>query len=278
MRRTYRRRRLVALLALGAAAFGAVRLAPAAGGLLGGGEGAEAASYRGAVPVLMYHVISTPQPGVPNAELWVKPTDFSSQMDWLAKHGYDAITLKAAYDAWSGGAGMPDKPVVVSFDDGYRSHFTEALPTLAKHDWPGVLNLKVDTLDQAELDRRQVGAMAAAGWEVDSHTINHLDVSRLSGAGLTREVSGSKRILERRLGVPIDFFCYPAGRFDPAAVRAVKAAGYLGATSTRPGLARPSQLWALRRIRVGHDDHLAGFAAEMRRWAPGTGKGGPSAS
>jgi peptidoglycan/xylan/chitin deacetylase (PgdA/CDA1 family) len=101
-------------------------------------------------------------------------------------------------------------------------------------------------------------------WEIDSHTVHHLDPTTLSPSQLRYELVVSRRDLRRLFGVPVNFFCYPAGAYDPAVVAATKAAGYLAATTTNPGLASPSQLFALVRIRVAGGESLGEFAAGLR--------------
>ena len=251
-----RKRGLVALAAISTilgAAIGA-----------GAGDGETGSSPPGAVPVLMYHVLGSPPAGSAFAELFVKNSSFEAQLRWLSRRGYEGVTLDQLYEGWKGERSMPEKPVVISFDDGYRSQYSEGLPALHALDWPAVLSLKVNTLTEGELDDNQVNEMIRDGWEVDSHTINHLDVSKLKGKDLHHEIAGSRAILQKRFRVPVDFFCYPAGRFDKAAVREVKQSGYLGATTTKPGLARPDQLYALRRIRIAPEDGIRGLAAKLR--------------
>ena len=70
-------------------------------------------------------------------------------------------------------------------------------------------------------------------------------------------------MLQRRFHVPARFFCYPAGRYDARVIAAVRAAGYLGATTTRHGLAQPSALFELARIRVDGGDGAAAFAGKL---------------
>ena len=139
---------------------------------------------------------------------------------------------------------------MLSFDDGYRGHVRDALPTLAAAGWPGVLNLKVDNL--ADLGgTKAVKRLVAAGWEVDAHTISHPDLTTLGAARLREEVAGARTRLRRLLGVPVSFFCYPSGRYDATVIAAVKAAGYLAATTTRLGWASPAgDRFALSRVRV----------------------------
>jgi peptidoglycan/xylan/chitin deacetylase (PgdA/CDA1 family) len=207
-------------------------------------------------------------PGAPYPDLFVSPDDFARQIAWLAAHGYRAVTLRRVYDNWHQGTWLPAHPIVVSFDDGYRSQYTAALPILRARHWPAVLNLTVDHEDDFwGLPPRLVRALIDAGWELDSHTLTHPDLTGLGDTDLHHEVAGSRAALRHQFGVPVDFFCYPSGRFDERVVGVVKAAGYLGATSTRYGLARPGDLYWLARVRVNGSDGLAGFAAKLRALA-----------
>ncbi len=85
---------------------------------------------RGPVPILEYHVLGKPPEGEPYPELFVGRDDFAKQMDWLEERGYEAVTLEQVQEAWYHGGTLPPKPIVLSFDDGYRPQFTFALPTL----------------------------------------------------------------------------------------------------------------------------------------------------
>ena len=219
------------------------------------------------VPILMYHVLGSPAPGVPNPELFVPPAEFTAEADSLAAQGYHAVTLQQVWDAWHHGGLLPSKPIVFSFDDGYLSDYAVALPALRRHHWPGVLNLLVDNVKPGDLQPWQVRRLIAAGWEIDSHTISHADLTTLDPARLREEVAGSRNRLRRMFGRPVRFFCYPAGRFDARVVAAVKAAGYLGATTTEPGLARPSRLFTLARIRVAPGEGARGLAERLQALA-----------
>jgi hypothetical protein len=209
-------------------------------------------NLRTPVPVLMYHAIGTSPAGAPYPELFVSDAGFRAQIAALAHRGYHAITLEHLWAAWHGRAPLPRRPVVLTFDDGYRGDYYQAMPVLHRHGWPGVLNLLV-----ANLHRRGWGIktwmvrhMIAAGWEVDSHTLTHPDLTTVSRAQLWNEVHGSRLVLQRLFHVPVEFFCYPAGAFDPQVEAAVRRAGYLAATSELPGPAEPEQGDALHRIRV----------------------------
>jgi peptidoglycan/xylan/chitin deacetylase (PgdA/CDA1 family) len=216
-----------------------------------------------AVPVLMYHVINTPKPGTAEPELWVSRDDFQAQMKYLADHGYHGVTLRQVWDAWHKGGLLPSKPIVISFDDGYHSHYTNALPILKSQGWPGVENLEVNQT-QEDLKPDEVKALIAAGWEVDAHTISHPDLTTLDDSQLQQEVAGSRQQIRQQYGVPVDFFCYPAGRFDDRVIAAVKAAGFVGATTTQLGLAKPDEdPYQLPRVRVNGSDGVDGMASSL---------------
>ncbi|MDQ6915772.1 MAG: polysaccharide deacetylase family protein [Actinomycetota bacterium] len=294
-----RRRRAVALAALGAAVLLlllAVLFAFAGGDDGGSKRAANRPSHGGkapapkrsqapppvpgghkdplaAVPVFMYHVINAPKPGTPSPELWVSRSDFQAQMKYLADHGYHGVTLQQVWDAWHKGGLLPPKPVVVSFDDGYHSHLTNAMPVLRSHGWPGVENLEVNQTQQ-DLKPADVRQLIAAGWEIDAHTISHPDLTTLSGVQLEQEVAGSRKQIQAQFGVPVSFFCYPAGRYDAKVIAAVKAAGFLGATTTQLGLARPAQdPYALPRVRVNGSDGVDGLARQLAAVEGGAGGG-----
>ena len=222
------------------------------------------AARRMRVPILIYHVVSRAPPGTPNPQLWVPEESFRSEMHALRDAHYHALTMAQLFAGWTRGAGLPRKPVVVSFDDGYRSDYTHARPVLTALGWPGVLNLELRNIGKGGITAREVKALIAAGWEIDSHTIDHPDLTTLGAADLRRELVGSRRALRRRFGVPADFFCYPAGRYDATVVGAVRAAGYRGATTTVEGYASGASPYTLSRIRVNGGDSAAALLARLR--------------
>jgi peptidoglycan/xylan/chitin deacetylase (PgdA/CDA1 family) len=209
-------------------------------------------ALRTPVPVLMYHVIGTPPPAAPYPELFVSPRLFAAQIAALARAGYHAVTLDRVWQAWHGRAPLPPRPVVLTFDDGYRGDYGAAMPILHRHRWPGVLNLLVANLHRHGwgLKAWMVRRMIANGWEVDSHTLTHPDLATVGTRRLRREVRGSRAVLRRLFHVPVRFFCYPSGAFDAAVIAAVRRAGYLGATTEIAGPARRSRPFTLARIRV----------------------------
>ncbi len=212
------------------------------------------------VPILMYHVIGEPAGDVAFPDLYLSTEDFRAQVKWLAENGYTAVTLVQVQAAWYDGASLPDKPVVLSFDDGYLGQYLDAMPILRDQSWAGQLNLKSEGSD---LSSKQVKKMIRAGWEIASHTITHPDLRKISAEQLKEELEGSKRQLERDLGVEIVNFCYPAGMYDDEVVAAVEAAGYRGATTVNPGLGSRDMPFELNRIRIDRGDGADALAGKL---------------
>ena len=220
----------------------------------------DAARAARPVPILMYHAIGNAPAGAPYPELYVSRSAFAAQIAWLARNGYHAVTLRRVYDSWTRDAPLPARAVVLSFDDGYPGDVSVALPLLRRHRWPGVLNLHIGNLIPAKVRR-----LVAARWEVDSHTFTHSDLTTLDSAQLRHDVRDSRTWLRGVFHVPIDFFCYPSGRYDANVIAAVRAAGYLGAMTTNYGVASPADgMYTLDRVRVNGSDGAAGLAAKLR--------------
>jgi peptidoglycan/xylan/chitin deacetylase (PgdA/CDA1 family) len=230
------------------------------------GEVTGARARRLPVPILMYHVINRAPAGVPNAELWVDKDVFADEMRALRKAGYTAVTLQQAWDGWKYGGPLPSKPIVVSFDDGYLSHYTHAKPVLRALGWPGVLYLEIKSIGPGGLTEHQIRSLMKAGWEIDSHTLTHPDLTTLDDAALRHELVGSRRELKNRFGVQADFFAYPAGRYDARVEAATKAAGYKAAVTVDEGIARgQDDPFALKRVRVNASDTAATLLAKLRQ-------------
>ena len=216
--------------------------------------------WKGPVPILMYHPIQEPVEGNPYPDLFLTKEDFADQVRWLEETGYQAVTLEEVLNSWFENGTLPPKPVVLSFDDGYQSQYENAFPLMQRLGWPGVLNLKAL---ESDIYDSQVEEMVAAGWEVASHSATHPDLPSLSDSQLEDEMVRSRRILEKQFGTRVPDFCYPAGSYDDRVIAAVRGAGYRSATSTEPGLARPSDRWSLDRIRIELGDGAAELESKL---------------
>jgi peptidoglycan/xylan/chitin deacetylase (PgdA/CDA1 family) len=197
--------------------------------------------------------------------LSVTPDDFSRQMDWLEINGYHPVTLEDLRGYLLGSGGLPSRPVVLTFDDGYRDLYSTAFPILLRHQFKAVAYIVPGFLGSPNnVTADQVLEMEANGIEIGSHTVSHADLTRLPAGDLHREVFDSKAMLEALLGHPVLDFCYPAGRFNDAVVRAVQAAGYLSATTTQPGAAHSAgDRFVWTRVRVSGGEPLDRLVADL---------------
>jgi peptidoglycan/xylan/chitin deacetylase (PgdA/CDA1 family) len=201
----------------------------------------------------MYHVIAPPPPTAPFPELYVPRAEFAAQMAALARAGYHAVTLDRVRRAWLGHASLPPHPIVLSFDNGYRTQYTKALPVLRRLGWVGVENIQLSGLppSQGGLTKTDVRGLLRAGWELDTQGWNHADLNTLDRGQLHFQVAVARRLLQHAYHVPVEWFCYPSGHYDSSVIAAVKAAGYVGATTVVPGWARPGEnAYRLPRLRV----------------------------
>ena len=205
-------------------------------------------------PILMYHVINPPPAGAPFPGLYVSASEFTAQMQALADAGFHAVTLDQLNAYWRHGTPLPPgKPVVVSFDNGYQSQYTNALPVLRRLGWVGDESIQLTGLppSQGGLSEAQTRGLVAAGWELDTQGVSHADLITLDPTELSRQVAGARKIVQQRYHVPVNWFCYPSGHYDPTVVAEVNAAGYLGSTTVVPGWAGPgSDPYRLPRLRV----------------------------
>jgi peptidoglycan/xylan/chitin deacetylase (PgdA/CDA1 family) len=277
-RRAVRRRRAQIFGLLGALAIGAVVIVAISGGATrkspsvtssantaagnptaGHSTSTPSASPGGlpantAVPILMYHVIAAPPPGAPFPGLYVPPAEFAEQMHALKNAGWHAVTLDQVAANWRTGASLgAGKPIVLTFDNGYQSQFTQALPVLERLGWVGDENIQLSGLppSQGGLGEAEVRGLIAAGWELDTQGFSHADLITLGTERLHYEVAITRGALQRRYHVPVNWFCYPSGHYDSTVIAAVKGAGYAGSTTVVPGWASPSDdAYRLPRLRV----------------------------
>lgn len=203
------------------------------------------------VPILQYHVIKTAPEGTANPEIWVSPADFKGQMKWLADNGYTGITMAQLFKYWDEGYELPEKPVVITFDEGYPSHARTARSVLASHKWAGVLFLDPANVGSPDtgLTSASVKKLLASGWELGAQG---------------DDVVAAKDQVAEDFDVPVEFFAYPGGDFDAATAAAVEDAGFTGAVTELSGLASPGKPFELARIGVKSSDGVDGFAEKLR--------------
>ncbi|MFI5004897.1 MAG: polysaccharide deacetylase family protein [Solirubrobacterales bacterium] len=223
----------------------------------------------------MYHVINPPPPGAPFPGLYVPSAEFAEQMRALAGAGFHAVTMDQVWANWREGAPLPPgKPIVLSFDNGYQSQYSNALPILRRLGWVGVENIQLTGLppSQGGLSPAQVRGLLAAGWELDTQGFSHADLIALDPTALHYQVAVARAEVTRLYHVPANWFCYPSGHYDATVIAAVRAAGYRGSTTVVPGGAQPGEdPYRLPRLRVlggTSGPQLLGELAAVRGGAP----------
>jgi peptidoglycan/xylan/chitin deacetylase (PgdA/CDA1 family) len=175
-------------------------------------------------------------------------------MQALKAAGWHAVTMDQLEAYWTRGVPLgAGKPIVLTFDNGYASQYENALPILKRLEWVGNENIQLSGLppSQGGLTDAQVRGLLTAGWELDTQGISHADLITLDAAQLHDQVATARQILQKRYGVPVNWFCYPSGHYNITVIAAVKAAGYVGSTTVIPGWATPSEdPYRLPRLRV----------------------------
>lgn len=224
------------------------------------------------VPILMYHrvaVLHGDEVGT-ELELTVDPQEFGLQMQWLADNGYQTITQLQLFRALMEGAPLPEKPVLITFDDGYRGIATLAAPIMARHGFVGTAYVISDRIARKPkaapswMTWGHLRGLEAQGWDIGSHTVDHREIPGLSPEAASHELRQSRFKLERILGHPVQWFCYPAGRVDAAAVEEVRKAGYVLATTTETGTTLSAQRpLELPRVRIANSTGVRGLAAAI---------------
>jgi peptidoglycan/xylan/chitin deacetylase (PgdA/CDA1 family) len=219
------------------------------------------------VPILMYHYIRiNPNPyDRMGFNLSVTPTDFAAQMDWLAHNSYHPITLNDLHGYLNGQRGLPSRPVILTFDDGYADFYTTALPILRATDFTAVSYVVSGFMGRGGyMTAAQVLEADRAGIEIGGHTVDHADLAVQSPDGLRYQLTASKQHLEQLLGHPVLSLCYPSGRFTPAVAAAAQNAGYRDATTTRLGSFRSlAGRYVWDRLRISGGERLDVFARDV---------------
>lgn len=203
-------------------------------------------------PILLYHH---------------PPANIEQQFAHLIERGYVSVSLQQVADAMNGGTGLPDKPVVITFDDGFADQMP-VLDLLKKYNLKAVFyivnggqgsnfhigaNKKANDPEggDAYLSWDQIRLLDTSGYaEIGAHTIDHLDLARQNTEVQRFEILEGKKYLEEKLGHLVTNFCYPYGAFNASAIQIVKEAGFASATTTLPGTDQSvTSPFTLRRIR-----------------------------
>ena len=217
----------------------------------------------------MYHYISTPPEDADaiRLDLSVPPERFEEHLRYLRNEGYTSITLEELTLALHTDYPLPAKPVVLTFDDGYRDSYTNAFPLLCKYGFEGTFFLITAYIDEQRPEYvtwDQVIEMAAAGMEMQAHGHTHVDLRDRTADYLIWQMLGSRQAIEARTHKPVRFFCYPFGKYDDLAIEALHLAQYWGAVTINPGAIHDSyRMFELARVRVHGTYKAEGLVAAI---------------
>lgn len=219
------------------------------------------------VPILMYHYISEPpaDADVYRTDLSVPPDLFRQHLAWLRDAGYSPIRLEDLYVALQTGAALPEKPVVLTFDDGYADNYTHAFPLLREFGFTGtffVMTSGPDLNNPNYLTPAQIAEMAAGGMRMESHTRDHPDLRGRDGDFLVYQLLGAQESLTAWTGrVPYQF-AYPAGEYDEAVLAMLRSLHVQTAVTTQFGALHTSgATLELPRIRIRNTTDVPALAA-----------------
>lgn len=221
------------------------------------------------VPILMYHYVEPLPPGadVYRRDLTVTPEDFEAQLQYLAAAGYHTITLTDLHRHLSEGRPLPENPIILTFDDGYRDAYTVVFPLLQRYGFVGtffVLATPAHFEAPDYLTWAMMEEMAQAGMEIQGHGRDHVDLRGRSYDYLVYQLLGVKEAVEHHTGEPVVFFCYPSGQYDTHVITVLESAGYWGAVTTEHGRIHTLEdIYTLDRIRIRGTNSLETFIEKV---------------
>jgi peptidoglycan/xylan/chitin deacetylase (PgdA/CDA1 family) len=210
------------------------------------------------VPILVYHSIAPHHPGQTSEQrqLDVDTAVFNQQMSYLAQHQYAVISLAALVDALQGRGTVPDRAVVITFDDGWETQYDCAFPILKRLGFTATFFVYPSPIEDhapAFMTWDQLRELKSAGMTIGSHSRTHPLLTN-PDASLREETEDSRDEIQRNLGVAPDLFAYPYGAWNARVASAVAAAGYRAARAFPNGPWNSAgDLFALRSILVTDD-------------------------
>jgi peptidoglycan/xylan/chitin deacetylase (PgdA/CDA1 family) len=213
------------------------------------------------VPILLYHEISAP-PDTTFSRLAVTPQVFETQLEYLVTHGFTTFTASAIAAALATGAPLPERAVVLTFDDGFADFHERVLPLLRKYGCTATLFVTTGWIADAGrraagpkpermLTWRQIVEAAADGIEIGAHSHTHPQLDQLGREKLRTELTVSKKLLEDALGTSVIGLAYPFGYSNVAVRRAALEGDYAYACAVANAMASPQgDPFALPRLTI----------------------------
>ena len=218
------------------------------------------------VLVLNYHKIDNK-----HHSLAVTPADFESQLKYLADHGYHSISPDELCEGLAGTGSLPENPVLITFDDGYKDNYTTAFPLLKKYGFKATIFAVTSFLGKYPqyFTWEQAREMEENGISIQSHTATHRSMTDLSDEELRTELVESKRKAEEELGHPVEYIAYPTGTYNLHIAEMVKEAGYKAAFTIKYGnVDEASNIYALERVPIFHTANTNRDFLERIRYTP----------
>jgi peptidoglycan/xylan/chitin deacetylase (PgdA/CDA1 family) len=229
------------------------------------------------IPILMYHRVAKRQ--VPRFESdTVTTRSFTAQMLWLAVAGYSTVSLDDLINSRMGGPPLPDRSVVITFDDGYQECIELAVPIMQSHKFRATFFLIAGLVGQRSswlrrtrgfdlplFDWEAARQLLDIGFHCGAHSLTHAHLAKLDTNACKVELAESKRVLEDHLGREVRNMAYPYGSYDERVRELTLEAGYRSACSIRKGLSGwEDDPLALHRVPVMGQDTLADFVFRLR--------------
>ncbi len=216
----------------------------------------------------MYHYISVPpaDADIYRQDLSVTPDHFRMQLAWLKENGYETISLyHLVYALNIGWPPLPERPIILTFDDGYVDNYENAFPALKEFGFTGTFFILTDVTDRGEpayMTWDMLKEMSEAGMSIEVHGREHLDMSNRDHDWLVYHLRGAAETIEANLGYQPRFVSYPAGRFDDLVISTAQEVGYWGGITTISGTHhKKDDLFRIQRLRIRGDWALDTFIA-----------------
>lgn len=217
-------------------------------------------------PILMYHHVA---PKTNNSPYYVSPEIFEEQMAWLDANGYNVISLDKFYNGLFGNELLPNRPVVLTFDDGAKDHYLNAFPVMKKYGFTGTFYVITNDVGGGGfMDWDMLKEMVRDGMDIQSHTVHHPNLAAAGEEELILELTKSKRVLEEKLGNTVKHLAYPGGAYSDLTIKVLKDLGYLTATTVRHSQYHSpnSSTYEIPRMHIDSDmESFAGFVTGRRK-------------
>ena len=220
------------------------------------------------LPILMYHHVRE-LPKNTSAflrTLTVSADAFEAQMTYLAQNGYHTVYFSDLVAWFDRGAALPDKPIIITFDDGWIEQYEVAYPILRKHCLVAAFFPPTNWVNTSKLTMTwaQIEEMSKGGMEFGSHTVNHYLLTGQTAEQITRQLENSRKTLEGHVRLPIAALAYPGGAYNAAVASLVEKAGYGAAVGVGAGVIhKAEERFKLHRVTVNYADTVAVFAARL---------------